>query len=103
MRSSCFISCGVALFAANLSAQSIDGSSVFTKNCVVCHDGAAGSRAPAPEQLKSRSPESIVDALTGGAMRYQGLSLSGAERRALAEFLTSKQFGGDITGADTAR
>jgi len=33
------------------------------------------------------------DALTGGAMRYQGLSLSGAERRAVAEFLSGRPAG----------
>ena len=36
-------------------------------------------------------------------MRYPGLSLSGAERRALAEYLTGKSFGGDITLADPAK
>jgi polyvinyl alcohol dehydrogenase (cytochrome) len=76
-------------------AQTPDGASVFRADCVVCHDGAATSRAPAPEQLKPRTPESIIAALTGGAMRYQGLSLSGAERRAVAEFLTGKQVGAE--------
>jgi len=50
-----------------------------------------------------RSPGAIVDALTGGAMRYQGISLGGAERRAIAEYVTGKTFGGDITGAASAR
>jgi polyvinyl alcohol dehydrogenase (cytochrome) len=86
--------CSLAL-GSSAHAQRVDGSAVFTKNCAMCHDGAATSRAPAPEQLKSRSPESIVDALTGGAMRYQGLSLSGAERKAVAEFLSGKTMGGE--------
>ena len=50
-----------------------DGAAVFKGQCATCHDGAAGSRAPAPDQLKGRTPESIIAALTGGAMRYQGL------------------------------
>ncbi|MDR1988811.1 MAG: PQQ-binding-like beta-propeller repeat protein [Acidobacteriaceae bacterium] len=82
------------LLAGGAEAQSVNGSTVFTANCASCHDGAATSRAPAPEQLKARTPESIIDALTGGAMRYQGLSLSGAERRAVAEFLTGRSVGG---------
>ncbi len=72
-----------------------DGAAVFKGQCATCHDGAAGSRAPAPDQLKGRTPESIIAALTGGAMRYQGLSLSGAERRAVAEFLTGTPVGTD--------
>jgi polyvinyl alcohol dehydrogenase (cytochrome) len=95
MRSSLVFALAAGFFAASASAQTLDGSAVFTKNCVTCHDGAPGSRAPVREQLASRSPESIVDALTGGAMRYQGLSLSGAERRAVAEFLSGKALGGE--------
>lgn len=83
-----------ASVASPVFAQRADGPAVFKDHCVSCHDGAAGSRAPAQEQLRERSPEQIIDALTGGAMRYQGLSLSGAERRAVAEFLTGKAVGG---------
>src|SRR5262245_14028041 len=80
------------------------GESLYQSACASCHDApAASSRAPQRDQLRGRSPEAIVDALTGGAMRYQGLSLSGAERRAIAEFLSGRSFGGDITGAASAR
>jgi polyvinyl alcohol dehydrogenase (cytochrome) len=96
------LSCPVVLVAGlilsapaveRLSAQSAEGGAVFTRSCASCHDGAETSRAPAPEQLRTRSPESIVDALTGGAMRYQGLTLTGAERRAVAEFLAGRSLG----------
>jgi len=53
--------------------------------------------------LRGRSAQAIVDALTSGSMRYQGLSLSGAERRAIAEFLTGKKLRGSVTGATTGR
>lgn len=91
-----------ALMAASLSAatptlaQTVDGAGIFRTNCATCHDGASASRAPAPEQLKDRTPESIINALTGGAMRYQGLSLSGAERRAVAEYLTGRAVGDQV-------
>lgn len=84
------------LAAHPASAQTPDGAGLFRSNCATCHDGAATSRAPSPEQLKARTPESIISALTGGAMRYQGLSLSGAERRAVAEYLTGKTVGADV-------
>ena len=38
-----------------------------------------------------------------GAMRAQGSRLSGPERRAVAEFVTGKKVGGDVTGAETGR
>jgi polyvinyl alcohol dehydrogenase (cytochrome) len=94
----------VGVFAArgvqpSVSAQAPDGQAIFASNCASCHDGAAGSRAPSPELLKQRSPEAILAALTAGGMRPQGGRLSGAERRAVAEHLSGKAFGSDITGA----
>ena len=84
------------VLAAPAFSQTPDGAGIFRPNCATCHTGAAGTRAPSPEQLRERTPESIVNALTGGAMRYQGLSLSGAERRAVAEYLTGKTVGADV-------
>jgi polyvinyl alcohol dehydrogenase (cytochrome) len=84
------------LIGVPAAAQSPDGAALFATRCASCHQAAGESRAPAPEALKERSPESIIDALTGGAMRYQGLSLSGAERRAIAEHLTGKSSGGSV-------
>jgi polyvinyl alcohol dehydrogenase (cytochrome) len=40
--------------------------------------------------LRRRSPQAILDALTSGSMKYQGLALSGEERRAIAEHLTGR-------------
>jgi len=77
------------------SAQTVDGATVFEASCAACHDGAPDSRAPTTDQLLGRSPEAIMDALTGGAMRYQALSLTGAERRAVAEFLAGRALGAE--------
>jgi polyvinyl alcohol dehydrogenase (cytochrome) len=99
--------CGLIYISARIPAsatQTSDGEALYDGACAMCHDApAAGSRAPAKDALRGRSPEAIVDSLTGGAMRYQGLSLSGGERRAIAIFLTGKAFGGDITGATYGR
>lgn len=85
----------VALLAAAVPAasQSPDGAAVYTSRCAECHEGTDDARAPTREQLLGRSPESILTALTGGAMRYQGLALTGAERRAVAEFLAGRALG----------
>jgi polyvinyl alcohol dehydrogenase (cytochrome) len=82
------------------SQERSEGAAIYDGACSACHDNpTAGSRAPARDALRDRSPEAIVDSLTGGAMRYQGISLSGAERRAVAEYLTGRTMGGDLTGA----
>jgi polyvinyl alcohol dehydrogenase (cytochrome) len=94
---------GLASLPSAESQAPAEGGTLYDAACAQCHDApAAGSRAPAKDALRDRSPEAIVDALTGGAMRYQGLSLSGSERRAIAEYLTGKSFGADITGAKAA-
>jgi polyvinyl alcohol dehydrogenase (cytochrome) len=84
-------------------AQSLDGAAVFTQSCAGCHSGAADARAPAPDALRPRSPEAIVESLVNGAMRAQGARLSGAERRAVAEFLTGRTIAGDVRGAGAGR
>ena len=45
-------------------------------NCSGCHS-PDDARAPSPEVLRGRSPQAIIDALTAGSMKYQGLALSG--------------------------
>jgi polyvinyl alcohol dehydrogenase (cytochrome) len=84
-------------------AQAPDGGAVFARECSSCHTGAADTRAPAPDVLRRRSPEAILSALTAGGMRPQGGRLTGAERRAVAEYLTGRSLGGDVTGASVGR
>jgi polyvinyl alcohol dehydrogenase (cytochrome) len=91
---------GLALSAA---AQAPNGAALFARECASCHDGAAGSRAPGPDLLRHRSPEAILTALTAGGMRPQGARLSGIERRAVAEYLSGRSLGGDVTGAAIGR
>ena len=94
----------IAILAASPAlAQAPDGAQVFAASCANCHNGAADSRAPALDALRSRTPEAIIEVLMTGAMRPQGSRLSGPERRAVAEFVTGKRVGGDVTGAATGR
>src|SRR6516165_2291498 len=79
-----------------------DGAKLFETDCRVCHDGN-DARAPSLEALRGRGPKAIVDALTSGSMRYQGLPLSGAERRAVAEFISGRKLRGTIAGTAQAR
>ena len=89
--------------ASDLRAQTSEGAALFARACASCHNGAADSRAPNVTTLQPRTPESIIDVLVTGAMRVQGSRLSGAERRALAEFITGKALSGEVTGSSSGR
>lgn len=80
-----------------------DGAAIFARDCATCHNGEPNNRAPAPDVLRQRSPEAILSALTAGGMRPQGGRLTGSERRAVAEYLSGRPLGGDITGATVGR
>ena len=88
----------IATSLALIQAQGSPGERVFTDRCASCHTGAADSRAPSPDVLRSRTPQAIVESLVNGAMRAQGSRMSGAERRAVAEFLTGRSIDGDVKG-----
>src|SRR5262249_8016410 len=78
-------------FATPALAQAPDGAALFARDCAGCHVNPTGdSRAPTREALRSFFPDAIVTTLTAGSMRIQGEKLSEAERRAIAEFLTSR-------------
>lgn len=94
---------GTVVVSSSAFAQTPDGAAVFQRECVSCHTGAPDTRAPSPEVLRRRSPEAILTALTAGGMRPQGGRLTGAERRAVAEYLTGRVLGGDVTGATVGR
>jgi polyvinyl alcohol dehydrogenase (cytochrome) len=79
------------------------GEMLFQNHCAECHNGAPEARAPAPDVLRQRSAASILEVLATGAMRIQGATLSGPERRALAEYLGGTTLAGDATGASRGR
>lgn len=84
------IAFAISLLCAIASAQEPDGAALFASRCASCHNGAPENRAPSPETLRQRSPESILSALTAGGMRPQGGRMSGAERRAVAEYAAGR-------------
>ena len=69
-----------------------DGTLLYTQRCAVCHDSKEMERVPSREELKKRTPESVVDALTKGVMREPGKGLSEGELRSLAKFVSGKDF-----------
>lgn len=65
------------------------GQAVFDRQCAACH-GDQATNAPTRDALRQLTPEAIVNALTNGKMQVQGSTLSPADRRAVAEFLTGR-------------
>ena len=92
---------GARLLRADGAAPS-EGQRLFDTQCRACHDGN-DARAPSLTAMRGRSPQAIVDVLTSGSMRYQGLHLSGGERRAVAEFVAGRRLRGNALGATIGR
>jgi polyvinyl alcohol dehydrogenase (cytochrome) len=68
------------------------GEAVYKQHCSGCHEGSL-PRMPSRDALRALTPEAIETALASFTMRRQGASLSPAERRAVAEFLTGRAAG----------
>jgi polyvinyl alcohol dehydrogenase (cytochrome) len=94
--------CAAVIVAASAAEEPADGRRLFETSCRSCHDGN-DARAPSLEAMRDRGPQAILDSMTSGSMRYQGLHLSGAERRALAEFVGGRKLRGTLTGPALGR
>ena len=94
--------CVAGGLAQRSGVQPVDGRAVFDRACRACHNGD-DPRAPPADVVAGRSPRAILDALTAGSMRYQGLALSGPERRAVAEYMAGRSLRGTVSGATSGR
>jgi polyvinyl alcohol dehydrogenase (cytochrome) len=78
--------------AAAALAAPPDGEALYKQRCSVCHDGKPQPRMPSRQELTSRTPEVVYQALFGGVMASQASGLSSEEGRAIARFVTGKEF-----------
>src|SRR5580704_14292881 len=77
----------------SLWAADPDGAALYQAHCAACHENAnAESHAPQREQIATRKPESVVAAMFDGAMIVQASGLTLEEGRAIARFITGKEF-----------
>ncbi|MDQ6699695.1 MAG: PQQ-binding-like beta-propeller repeat protein [Acidobacteriota bacterium] len=76
------------LFAQSKAPEKSDGGSLFEKNCAVCHRADSPTRAPHPDSLARMTKPAIQAALETGSMKAQGAGLTGAQRLAVAAFLS---------------
>jgi polyvinyl alcohol dehydrogenase (cytochrome) len=96
MKTTCL---GMFLCVVALNAQAPDGEAIYKKQCAMCHDNGAASRAPDRAALSQRTADSAMTSLTAGTMVAQGATLSDAEKRAVVEFVTGKKLGTAASGA----
>jgi len=83
-----------AIFA--LGAAPPDGGALYRERCGICHDGKPQARMPTRDELAARAPEAVLRAMLGGAMMVQSAGLSEEEGRAIARFVTGKEFGAAV-------
>lgn len=91
----------VLLVSATASAQSfgVGGLLPFEQKCASCHvKPEAGSRAPSREQLQGQPPETILAAMTTGGMAPMATGLTEAQMRAIAEYVSGRNFGTAAAG-----
>jgi len=89
----------VCVWAVRAAAP--DGEALYKQRCATCHDGQPQPRMPSRQEIGARTPESVYSAMFGGAMQPQSAGLSPEEGRAIARFVTGKEFGaggGRLTG-----
>ena len=79
----------LALLLAAQPAAEPNGRALFESHCTSCH-ASNDQRIPTVDELRARTPEAIISALTSGAMQVQGGELSAAEKRAVAEYLAGR-------------
>jgi polyvinyl alcohol dehydrogenase (cytochrome) len=79
-------------FAMAASASPPEGAAVFENHCASCHQTETGSRTPTRAELGNLTPEQVMTALSRGKMTFQGSVLATSEIRAVALYVTGKNF-----------
>src|SRR5262252_9787615 len=77
------------------AAAAQDGADLYRQNCAGCHD-AGVDRAPARDALQTMTADRVLAAMESGAMISMASRLVGAERRAVAQFVTGKTLVTDV-------
>src|SRR5262245_66087361 len=76
---------------------------VFERRCATCHDNPGpDSRAPSREALRALTAERVLAALTTGSMVPNATGMNDEQKRAMAELVAGKAFGGSPALAASA-
>ena len=84
----------VFLLTAAALSPAQDGAAIFQSVCSACHRDGSPTQAPLPDVLRRMPAGAILTALESGKMQAIGMSLSPAERAAVAKYLGTA--GGDV-------
>lgn len=82
----------MALATLGLASAAPDGEALYKQRCGICHNGQPQARTPSHDEIANRTPEFIYKAMFEGAMMAQSAGLSAEEGRAIARYLTGKEF-----------
>jgi len=83
----------IALFAISACfAATPDGAALYKSRCAVCHEGKPQAHMPSHDELASKTPEAVVKTMFEGSMQPQSAGLNEEEGRAIAKFITAKEF-----------
>ncbi len=77
---------------SSVFAAAPDGEALYKQRCGICHEGKVQGRTPTRDEIAGRTPEFIYKAMFEGAMITQSAGLSAEEGRAIARYLTGKEF-----------
>ena len=80
------------VLTAAAAAAAPDGAAIFENHCASCHQPETGSRTPTRAELANLTPEQVMTALLRGKMTIQGSVLATSEVRAVALYVTGKNW-----------
>ena len=72
---------------ASMAEDDPFGEATFKKHCATCHDQGGATRVPPRSALEQMTASAITRALTAGAMREVGTTLTSAELRGISSYL----------------
>jgi polyvinyl alcohol dehydrogenase (cytochrome) len=79
----------LACLTASAPAFGQDGAALYRRDCASCHDMGV-DRAPSREALQTMTAERVLTAMESGPMISMASRDSGADRRAIAQYVTGK-------------
>src|ERR1700752_1331145 len=77
------------LLISSTRAAGQDGAALYRRDCAGCHDMGV-DRAPAREVVQTLTAGGVLNALESGPMLSMASRETGAERRAIAQWVTGK-------------
>ncbi len=81
--------CALLVVSTASPALAQDGAALYRRDCASCHDMGA-DRAPSRDVLQTMTAERVLSAMESGPMISMASRDSGADRRAIAQYVTGK-------------